>query len=368
MILYQLHSALKDLRSTILRSLVFIGQIVVASLTLAVTLGFLLSSLADLSVSSRLSERQVSYFNLYYDGDTPPANSEALISFLADQLDDSDTDYSLVVNNFDAGASSAGGLVIAATPGFARLYGFFDGDIGQGVALVGSKVTAYQVGDRIPAAGSSYEVVGRLPFGGNYLDPWSGTKVLDQMTVLLLPVNTIVSSPGSEHAFEELVGRTILVDPSDQSIERYVATVQTTSGLTVIPELLLDRTASVYTSHLRNAIAYSLLFSFGLAFILFGIGSSLAAMTRRNLKNYAIMRLSGARLQDIGLRLQWYLLIVFVFPSLFAFGVAGAVVPMLAQVLPLATVLIVLADACVSFNALSIIRRSSISELLNRRE
>lgn len=233
----------------------------------------------------RLSERQVSYFNLYYDGDTPPANSEALISFLADQLDDSDTDYSLVVNNFDA-----------------------------------------------------------------------------------RHVNTIVSSPGSEHAFEELVGRTILVDPSDQSIERYVATVQTTSGLTVIPELLLDRTASVYTSHLRNAIAYSLLFSFGLAFILFGIGSSLAAMTRRNLKNYAIMRLSGARLQDIGLRLQWYLLIVFVFPSLFAFGVAGAVVPMLAQVLPLAAVLIVLADACLSFNALSIIRRSSISELLNRRE
>lgn len=368
MILYQLRSALKDLRSTALRSMAFVAQIIVASLTLALTLGFLFSSLTDLSLASRLSERQVTYFNLYYDADTLPDSSEPLVDFLGETLDESETDYSLVVNNFDAGPNAVGGLVLAATPGFARFYEFFEGDVGQGVALIGSKVTAYQVGDQVATRGGNYEIVSRLPLGANCLDPWSGTKNLDQATILVLPVSEIVSSPGSDHAFEELVGRAILVDPSAQLTDRYVETVRAAGGLTVVPESLSDRTAGVYESQVRNAVAYSLLFGLGLTFILFGIGSSLAAMTRRNLKVYAIMRLSGARIFDIGLRLQWYLLFVFVLPSVLAFGAASAVVPVLAPVMPLAILLIALADLCLSFYALSIIRRSSITELLIRRE
>lgn len=343
-------------------------QIIVASLTLVVTLGYLLSSLADLSVSARLSEREVSYFNLYYDANAASTSSDALVSFLTDELDDSATDYSLVVNNFDAGQASVGGLVIAATPGFARFYGFYDGEIGQGVALVGSKVTAYQVGDQVRTAGASYKVVGRLPAGANCLDPWAGTKILDQVTILLLPVGEIVSSPGSDHAFEELAGRVVLVDPSNQKIEQYVEAVRMAGGMIVVPERLSNRTAGVYASHVRDAIAYSLLFIFGIAFIVFGIGSSLAAMTRRNLKNYAIMRLSGARLMDIALRLQWYLLFVFVFPALFIFLAASMAFPTVVVALPYAIIFIALADFCLSLSALSIIRRSSITELLIRRE
>ncbi|MFC6354583.1 hypothetical protein [Luethyella okanaganae] len=365
MIGYQLGTAVKELVSLRFRTFLLILQVVVVAASLSLTLNDTLRSANDLRLASELGVENVSYFTIYYDDARAPDINERMGTLLADTLNAKTADYSVIKNNYFDGAQLDAPILVVLG-GFADAYHLPNDTAEHDAVLIGSNVHQYQPGDVLELGTRHVTIDGRLTAGASYLDPWMGYDSLDDRIVLLSTYERFSEANAADVWQQEVVGRTVLFDPSDQLIDSYVEAASSTGGIEVVPQHLSQRVSTVYEAQLGKSGMFLLFFACLLIVLLGTIVSTVDALIASNLRRYSIERLYGANNGHIVLRVNLFLAAAFSVPSTLIFAGFAAVTVNVGQVLAIAIAAVLVAHVILSIRVLVTLRRASVTSMLRK--
>lgn len=274
----------------------------------------------------------------------------------------------MVLNNIDAQPRPFVPRVAIATPGFADFHGLKVAADSDKTVVIGANVQALEVGDTFSLGVSNFTVGERAAQGTAFLDSWGGAVSMDDLVLVIVPLPSVVELAGSPGATDELVGRVVLVQPSDTVVSQLLAATGPEKGMTLSPRNVADRLNGPLGGNLRDSIVYTVLFALVLGVIAIACSSTLNGITRRNLRMYAVLQLAGARQVDIAQRLAWFVTIVFLAPVAAVFALGSLVLSGFSAALPFALALALAVCTATLWSALSVVRAAPLVDQINRRE
>ena len=193
-----------------------------------------------------------------------------------------------------------------------------------------------------------------------------GYESLDDSVLLLSTYGRFAEFNDPDVWQQELVGRTVLFDPSAALINDYVAIAASTGGIGLVPQQLQQRATNVYEAQLGKSSMFLLFFSCLLVVLLGTIVSTVDALVASNLRRYTIERLYGANDGHVLARVNIFLAGAFSLPALLIFTMFAGITPNVGQVLPFVAAVALAAHIILSIRVITTLQQASITSLLRK--
>ncbi len=364
MIRYQLGTTIRELVALRARSALLIVLVLIVNFSLPYTLNDVIRGIGNLRAAAVLAGGDVTYFTIFYDDSKPPVVNQRVDDLLSSVLDGRSNDYSIVKNNFFYDGTTTAPLVVALG-GFQDAYGFSVHAEGNAV-LLGSKVSGYDVGDRLAFGGLSAVVAGTFPEGAAYLDPWIGQESLDELIVLVSSYEDFSAAVPPDVWQQEALGRAVLFGATEARVTEFVEAAASTGGLGLVPQDLEARVAHVYQAQLERSEMFLIFFVCLVGILGVTVFLALNSLVAGNLRRYSIERLYGASTGHLTFRASLFVFLSFSLPTLLIFGSFSLFTENIAGILVIVGCIVLVIQVLLSFYAAAVLSRSNIVDQFRR--
>lgn len=214
-------------------------------------------------------------------------------------------------------------VVVGMGAAFAEVFGLApyikNNEFSHPIALLGADVKHIKVGESIPfgtVKKVNVKVAGRLPPHANYMNR-TAVAGLDRSVLILTSKEQMIEFYGYYH-LKEWVRNVVLLNPSPSTLIDYVSVFgKSNFGLTPIQfnTAAFKHYDNIYTFTVRAFLFYLI----AILFLLINLVVNVLQLVWRNMREYAIHLLYGARYSQIYIRTILYLFMMITLPLFFSF-------------------------------------------------
>lgn len=317
----QFRYAIRDFRKKPVTAVLFMIQLYIAGFVLLSLSHELLFSLNGIKTMKNLEKYNLIYFHVPLN-DRGLTYSGEIDEMLTELLDRKHAAYS-IVDSIELDNESKQKVVVGMGAAFAEVFGLApyikNLEISDPIALLGADVKHINVGESIPfgtVKQVNVKVAGRLPPHANFMNR-TAVESLDQSVLILTGKKQMIELYGYYH-LKEWIRNVVLLNPSQSTLIDYVSAFgRSNFGLTPIQfnTAAFKHYNNIYTFTVRAFLFYFI----AILFVLINLVVNLLQLIRRNMREYAIHLLYGARYTQIYIRTILYIFMMITLPLFFAF-------------------------------------------------
>ena len=249
---------------------------------------------------------------------------------------------------------------------FSAVYGFDHSSLHNShdgvTVLVGSGVRSIRPGDEIGFGdyNSKATVDGILPQGAAFISTGSLEAISLDKQILILTSYQQWKTYYAFSQYSEIISNTCLLNADEAEVRQYCEGVSKNGPVALFPDEFNKRIQIKFNALFQNGMTLLIFFIIILVFITVSISANISLIIGKNIREYGVHALCGARTSELAIRMLIFLMILVIMPMALVYSLYSSI---RSYSVPLLILEIVLTCAMISAAAILPIRRIKNNDL-----